>query len=155
QSFLRVTGPDQGTRTPVYYVGDGLLRRAGSGWVDSITVATVEAPPPGQVSAVDADARQPLPTWVQAHTATNLWSGPDDKAVKLTDLPQWTFLKVAGVERDSRLLVNFAGDYASRQPGIGWVDQSAIGPSGDPGVWVSNFRATALWSGVDDNAVKF
>jgi hypothetical protein len=155
ESFFRVTGPEQGSRTPVYYVGDGLLRRAGNGWVDSASVSTVDAPPPGQVSAVDADARQPLPTWVQAHTATNLWSGPDDKAVKLTDLPQWTFLKVAGVERDGRLLVNFAGDYANRQPGIGWVDGTAVGPSGDPGVWVSNFKATALWSGIDDKAVKF
>src|SRR5207302_415448 len=54
-----------------------------------------------------------------------------------------------------RLLVNYAGDYASRQPGIGWVDQSSVGPSGDPGVWVTNHRATALWSGVDNKALKF
>ena len=153
--FFRATGPDQGDRTPVYYVGDGLLRRPGNGWVESAALATVDAPAPGQVPAVDADARQPLPTWVQAHTATNLWSGPDDKAVKLTDLPQWTFLKVAGLERDGRLLVNYAGDYANRQPGIGWVDQAAVGPAGDPGVWISNYRATSLWSGVDAKAVKF
>ena len=154
-SFFRATGPEQNGRLPVYYVGDGLLRQAGNGWVDSTSVETVDAPPPGQVSAVDADARQPLPVWVQAHRATTLWSGPDDNAVTLTDLPQWTFLKVAGVERGGRLLVNYAGDYASRQPGIGWVDQSAVGPAGDPGRWVSNFRATPLWSGVDDKAVRF
>jgi hypothetical protein len=154
-SFLRVTGPEQGQRLPVYFVGDGLMREAGNGWVDSAAVKTVEAPAPGQVPAVDADARQPLPVWVQAHRATILWSGPDDKALTLTDLPQWTFLKTSGVERDGRLLVNFAGDYASRQPGIGWVDQSSIGPAGDPGVWVTNHRASALWSGVDDYAVRF
>jgi hypothetical protein len=84
-----------------------------------------------------------------------LWSGPDGNAITLTDLPQWTFLKVAGVERGGRLLVNYAGDYASRQPGIGWVDQDAVGPAGDPGVWVTNHRATSLWSGVDAKAVKF
>jgi len=51
--------------------------------------------------------------------------------------------------------VNYAGDYASRQPGIGWVDQSAVGPSGDPGRWITNHRATGLWSGVDDKAMRF
>jgi hypothetical protein len=155
QSYLRVTGPEDGSRVPVYYVGDGLFRRPGNGWVDSAAVKTVDAPPPGQVSAVDADAEQPLPLWVQAHKATTLWSGPDDKAVSLTDLPQWTFLKVAGLERGGRLLVNYAGDYASRQPGVGWVDQSAVGPSGDPGRWITNHRATPLWSGVDDKALRF
>ncbi|HEY3058170.1 MAG TPA: glucosaminidase domain-containing protein [Chloroflexota bacterium] len=154
-SFLRVEGPPNGGRLPVYYVGDGLLRRAGEAWVDATTVESVDAPPPGQVSAVDADAKQPLPVWVQAHQGTRLWSGPDDKAVSLTDLPQWTFLKVAGLERDGRLLVNFAGDYATRQPGIGWVDVSSVGPAGDPGRWVTNHRATALWSGVDEQAMRF
>ena len=154
-SFLRAAGPEASQRLPVYYVGDGLLRRPGNGWVDSAAVETVEAPAPGQVPAVDADASQPLPIWVQAHRATTLWSGPDDKAATLTDLPQWTFLKIAGIERGGRLLVNYAGDYATRQPGIGWVDQSAIGPAGDPGRWVTNHRATALWSGVDDKAMRF
>jgi hypothetical protein len=154
-SFFRVTGPDTGDRLPVYYVGDGLLRLPGDGWVDSASVTTVDAPAPGQVFAVDVDARAPLPLWVQAHRATSLWSGPDDQAVALTDLPQWTFLKVAGLQRGGRLLVNYAGDYATRQPGIGWVDQSAVGPAGDPGVWVTDHRATTLWSGVDDRAVKF
>ena len=154
-SFLRANGPQVGQRLPVYYVGDGLLRRPGNGWVDSASVENVDAPPPGQISAIDADASQPLPVWVQAHRATLLWSGPDDRAATLTDLPQWTFLKIAGIERDGRLLVNYTGDYATRQAGIGWVDQAAIGPSGDPGHWVTNHRATALWSGVDDNAKRF
>jgi hypothetical protein len=154
-SYLRVTGPEDGSRIPVYYVGDGLFRRPGNGWVDSAAVDTIDAPPPGQVSAVDADAQQPVPLWVQAHKATTLWSGPDDEAVTLTDLPQWTFLKIAGLERGGRLLVNYAGDYASRQPGIGWVDRGTVGPSGDPGRWITNHRATALWSGVDDNALRF
>jgi hypothetical protein len=118
-------------------------------------VATVDAPARGQVSTVDAEASQPLPVWVQAHRATVLWSGPDGQAVPLTDLPQWTFVKIGGRERGGRLMVSYAGDYASRQPGIGWIDQSAIGPAGDPGRWVTNHRATGLWSGVDANAVHF
>ena len=40
-------------------------------------------------------------------------------------------------------------------PGIGWVDQGAVGPAGDPGTWVTNHRATPLWSGVDDKAARF
>lgn len=154
-SFLRVMGPEENGRLPVYYVGDGMLRRPGDAWVNSGVIETVDAPPPGKVSAVDADAKQPLPVWVQAHRATKLWSGPDDKAVTLTELPQWTFFRVAGLERDGRLLVNYAGDYASRQPGIGWVDQASVGPAGDPGTWVTNHRATALWSGVDEQATRF
>jgi hypothetical protein len=154
-TYLRVVGPRDGERLPVAYVGDGLLRRPGNGWVEDAAVETVEAPPPGQVAAVDADANQPLPVWVQAHRGTALWSGPDDKAITLTDLPQWTFLKVAGLERGGRLLVNYAGDYASRQPGIGWVDSAAVGPAGDPGRWITNHRASTLWSGVDDNAQRF
>lgn len=96
-----------------------------------------------------------LPMWVEAHRDTPLWSGPDGAAVRFTDLPQWTFLQVAGVEQSGRLLVNYAGDYSSRQPGAGWVDQDAVGPAADPGVWVTNHRATPLWSGVDAAAVKF
>jgi hypothetical protein len=154
-SFLRVEGPEVLGRLPVYYLGDGLLRQPGDAWVDASAVDTIDAPAPGQVAAVDADAKQPLPVWVQAHTATKLWSGPDEKAVGLTDLSQWTFLKVAGLARDGRILVNYAGDYASRQPGIGWVDSTAVGPAGDPGVWVTNHRASALWSGTDARATLF
>ncbi|HEV7665538.1 MAG TPA: glycoside hydrolase family 73 protein [Chloroflexota bacterium] len=154
-SLFRAVGPDANGRSPVYYVGDGMLRRAGNGWVDARLIETVEAPAPGQVPAVDADASQPMPIWVQAHRATKLWSGPDDKAVTLTDLPQWTFLKVDGLERGGRILVNYAGDYASRQPGIGWVDSTSVGPAGDPGRWVTNHRATTIWSGTDDRAMRF
>jgi hypothetical protein len=154
-SYLRVEGSVESGRLPVYYVGDGLYRRPGNAWIDSSVVETVDAPAPGQVQAVDADASQPLPVWLQAHRATTLWSGPDDKAVALTDLPQWTFLRVSGVGRDARVLVNYAGDYATRQAGIGWVELSAVGPAGDPGRWVTNHLATALWSGVDDKAMRF
>ena len=154
-SYLRVDGPEKAGRLPVIYAGDGLLRRAGNGWIDTSAIQTVDAPAPGEVPAVDAQASQPLPVWVQAHRSTSLWSGPDGEAVQLTDLPQWTFLKVAGITRGGRLLVNYAGDYATRQPGIGWVDAASVGPAGDPGRWVTNHRATALWSGTDDNAAHF
>ena len=123
-------------------------------WLSMSTLPTIRTPD-APAAAAAADTSQTLPVWVQAHRATVLWSGPDSQAVTFTDLPQWTFLKVDGVERLGRLLVSYAGDYASRQPGIGWIDQSAVGPSGDPGRWVTNHRAAALWSGVDGRAMRF
>ena len=124
-------------------------------WLSMATLPpprTPDASVPGPVSTADAAQG---PVWVQAHRATVLWSGPDSQAVRFTDLPQWTFLKVDGVARLGRLLVSYAGDYASRQAGVGWIDQSAVGPSGDPGRWVTNHRPAALWSGVDGNAMRF
>jgi Mannosyl-glycoprotein endo-beta-N-acetylglucosaminidase len=155
QSFLRIQGPPEAGRLPVYYAGDGLLRRPGDGWIDAGAVEAVDAPAPGQVPAIDALSSEPLPAWVQAHRASTLWSGPDEKAISLTDLPQWTFLRVAGLERDGRILVEYAGDHATRQAGVGWVDKAAVGPSGNPGQWVTNHRATPLWSGTDDSANRF
>jgi hypothetical protein len=154
-SFMRVQGPPEAGRLPVYYVGDGLLRLPGDAWIDAGAIEMVDAPAPGLVPAIDALANEPLPTWLQAHRATTLWSGPDDKAISLTDLPQWTYLKVAGLERDGRILVEYAGDYGTRQPGVGWVDKTAVGPVSDPGRWLTNHRATSLWSGPDQNATRF
>ncbi len=154
-SYLLVQGPSQSGRTPVYYVGDGLFRKPGGAWVDASAVQAIDAPPPGAVPQVDSYAQRSLPGWVQAHRATTLWSGPDGRGVALTDLPQWSYLKVDGLERGGRLLVWYAGDYISRQPGIGWVDQSAVGPAGEPGQWVANYRASTLWSGPDDKAQRF
>ena len=153
-SFMRVQGPPEAGRLPVYYAGDGLLRLPGDAWIDAGAIEAVDAPTPGQVPAIDAQAREPLPSWVQAHRAATLWSGPDEKAISLTDVPQWTYLKVAGLERDGRILVEYAGDYATCQAGVGWVDKAAVGPSGNPGQWVTNHRATTMWSGSDDSATR-
>jgi hypothetical protein len=145
------TAPDVVQRGSPLSVAESVLPWPGKPWVDTAPVTTVDEPVP----AADAADSPLLPAWVQAHRATTLWSGPDDKAMTFTELPQWTFLNVAGLERGGRLLVNYAGDYAARQPGIGWVDQAAVGPSGDPGRWVTNHRVTGLWSGVDGQAVRF
>lgn len=154
-SLMRIEGPTLYGRWPVYYLGDGLLRRPGVAWVDAIAVQETEAPPPGTIEAVDAYANRQLPSWIQAHSGTQLWSGPDDKAVMLTDLPQWSFLKVAGTVRDGRILVEYAGDHATRQPGIGWIDETTVGPAGDPGRWVQSHRPSALYSGEDEKATHF
>lgn len=154
-SLLHVEGPQRDGRWPVYYGGDGKLRLPGTAWVDAAATTPIEAPPPGAMAEVDAYAVRPLPTWVQAHRATTLWSGPDAGAVEFSELPQWSYLRVTGVLSGKRLLVQYAGDYATRQAGIGWVDESAVGPSEDPGRWVQAFKATALWSGADGDAQRF
>ncbi len=154
-SYLRVQGPEQSGRIPVYYVGDGLLRKPGGAWVDAASVRGIDSPPPGAVPQIDSYASRERPDWVQAHRATVLWSGPDGNAEALTDLPQWSYLKVDGLERGSRLLVWYAGDFVSRQPGIGWVDDAAVGPAGEPGSWFKSQKATPLWSGPDDKAQRF
>lgn len=92
--------------------------------------------------------------WLQAHRATTLWSGPEQTAAPLTDLPQWSYLRLLGPARAGRLLVDYGGDFQSRPPGTGWVDAEAVGPSGAPGVWVQNHRATVLWSGPDASAER-
>jgi hypothetical protein len=154
-SLMRLDGPDVGTRLQVFYVGDGLTRQAGVAWVDEANVRPVDSPPPGQVPALEALDERRLPDWLQVHRSTTLWSGPDAQAQAFTDLPQWSYLKVAGIARYGRLLVEYGGDFATRQPGLGWVDESAAGPSGDPGRWVRTQQATALWSGGDDQALRF
>jgi hypothetical protein len=64
-------------------------------------------------------------------------------------------VRTLGVAHLDRLFVDYAGDYAGRPPGVGWVDAAAVGPSGDPGRWVANHRVTRLWSGPDDAAIAF
>lgn len=154
-SLLHVEGPARDGRWPIYYGGDGKLRLPGNAWVDAAATTPIEAPPPGAMAEADAYAVRPLPTWVQAHRAVTLWSGPDAGAVAFSELPQWSYLRVTGVLSGKRLLVQYAGDYATRQPGIGWVDESAVGPSEDPGRWVQAFKSTALWSGAEGDAQRF
>lgn len=154
-SLLRVQGPAQAGRIPIYYFGDGLFRKPGNAWIEESAVTAVEAPAPGEVPAVDQFAERKLPEWVQAQVGTGLWSGPDSMAVSLTDLPRWTYLRAVGVERDGRMLVEFGGDLVSRAPGVGWVAKKDVTEAQDPGQWLQLHRASPLWSGPDARAVKF
>jgi hypothetical protein len=132
----------------------GGLDLPGPTWIDT-AVQVVQTAVSDELPSLDAAPEPALPAWVQAHRSTPLWSGPDGEAVVLTELPQWTFLRTLGLSHLDRLLVEYAGDYATRPAGLGWVDAAAIGPSADPGRWVSNHRPTPLWSGPDDAAVSF
>lgn len=92
--------------------------------------------------------------WVRAERDLPLWSGPDEKALVFTVLPQGTYLRV--LERQSgRLLVHYDGEDGRAQPGIAWVDASAVQQVVSPSPWVATRRATGLWSGPDGNATLF
>ena len=120
-----------------------------------VQVVSPPAAPAPELPSLDRPPEPSLPEWVQAHRSTPLWSGSDAAAISLTELPQWTFLRTLGVADQERLLVEYAGDYASRPAGVGWVEAAAVGPAGDPGRWVENHRPATLWSGSDDSAIAF
>jgi hypothetical protein len=154
-SWLRVVDePRPGAdRLQVYYPGDGATRLPGPGWVPLADVGPVGAPDPKELPA----PAQPwqLPEWVQVHRATTFWSSAEADAAAFTDLPQWSYLKVRGAAQNGRLLVDYPGDYATRQAGPGWVDESAVGAAANPGLWLRNHRASARWSGPDGTAQRF
>lgn len=79
------------------------------------------------------------PFWVQNHAVTDLWSGPDDKAVSFGRIPQWSYLHVVRSQPGTRLyvLVPWTTNYA-------YVDAAAVGPSGPPPEgWKPNFASPA------------
>ncbi len=124
----------------------------------------------GPVSAFDT-------WWVQAHQETQLWSGPDSRAVAFGTVAQWSYLQVVLPQQGSRLYV-----FNPVTENYAYVDAAAVGPSGPPpsaprtGIvtasgsgggglrkipviagdyqpwWVANFKETELWAGPDEGA---
>ena len=117
---------------------------------------------PGEAEAYE-------PWWVQVHRATELWSGPDSRAVAFGPIEQWAYLQVVEPQDGPRLHV-----YNPVTQNYAYVEASAVGPSGPwPGArsgvtaegmwelpravpaqeggnvawWVSNFIETELWGG--------
>lgn len=117
------------------------------------------------------------PWWVQVHTDTQLWSGPDDNAVSFGAAPAGSSLLVIAPQQGPRLYV--------QNPATGnvaYVDAAAVGPGGPPGksaaitaapsspaglkrtppktpvgfapFWVANFEPTDLWSGPEKWAIS-
>ena len=101
--------------------------------------------PVGQAPSAAPDASlHHLPDWVQTRRTADLWSGPDQHAVRFVQLPAWTFLKVVGAE-DDRLEVAYAGDGKTRQAGPGWVALGDVQPADASGDWLRNHRASRLF----------
>lgn len=67
--------------------------------------------------------------WVQNYVPTELWSGPDARAVSFGSAPQWDYFQVIAAHPQGRLHVHVA-----RTKNFAFVDASAVGPSGPPPV---------------------
>ncbi len=110
--------------------------------------------------------------WVQNHQETELWSGPDSRAVSFGRVPQWSYFQVVAPQNGPRLFV-----FNPMTDNYAYIDASAVGPSGRaPGHsarklpaetqggkeagasaargswWVSNYRETELWAGAEEGA---
>jgi hypothetical protein len=67
------------------------------------------------------------PWWVQAHTETELWSGPDSGAISFGRLSQWSHLEVVAPQSGARLYV-----FNPATQNYAYVDAVAVGPSSAP-----------------------
>ncbi len=105
------------------------------------------------------------PWWVQTTQETQLWSGPDAKAVAFGSVPQWSYFQVVAPQQGSRLYV-----LNPLNKSYAYIDASAVGPSAAPpaspslptstiparvapatpadfeSFWISNFQQTRLWA---------
>lgn len=114
--------------------------------------------------------------WVQNHRSTELWSGPDSRAVSFGGVGQWSYFLVVEPQRGPRLHVlnPVTNNYA-------YIEAASVGPSGPwPSAarpvltggpqqggrrlpvtaagyepwWVANFVETELWSGTEKLATS-
>ncbi len=82
-------------------------------------------------SAIAASAEQAFqPYWVQNHTETELWSGPDGKATRFGRALQFSYFKVLQRQQSPRLYV-----FNPLSEGTAWIAAAAVGPSGEPPDW--------------------
>lgn len=108
------------------------------------------------------------PTWVQNHQETQLWSGPDARAISFGRVAQWSRFLVVSPQLGARLYVFNPGS-----GGYAYIDAAAVGPVSPPPAsgasaiaartapslpsgyepwWVANFVETELWSGSHGDA---
>ena len=107
RQLLRVDGPQDGERLPVYYVGDGLLRLAGDAWVDAAVVEAIDAPRPARSRPSTPTPSSRCPSGFRRTRRTRLSRGQtrrrDADRSAPVDLPQ-----DRGSARGGRLLVKYA-----------------------------------------------
>jgi hypothetical protein len=69
-------------------------------------------------------------SWVQNFRATELFSGPDDKAISFGWMPVFSYFKVLGAQEGSRIRVQ-----NPLTNGVAFVTAKDVGPSGSPPEW--------------------
>lgn len=68
--------------------------------------------------------------WVQNHRPTDLWSGPDEKAVSFGQAPPFSYFRLLGPQEGSRFRVQ-----NPLTNGVAYVTAKDVGPSGAPPEW--------------------
>jgi hypothetical protein len=68
--------------------------------------------------------------WVQNHTPTDLWSGPDDQAISFGSVPPFSYFRVLGKQEGSRVRVQ-----NPLTSGVAYITAKDVGPSGAPPEW--------------------
>lgn len=102
----------------------------------ALPVDRVAASPPvvadHAVSTVTFDPRVGLPPWLRAVRDLSLWSGADAAATPSADIPAFSsYVKPLGPFTDDRVEIYYPGD-ADHPATRGWIDTSAVEPSGVP-----------------------
>jgi hypothetical protein len=103
----------------------GRMRRLGYA-ISLIAIAVAGLTPPAL--AVE-NSPQFKPYWVQNHTATDLWSAPDGRAVSFERVAPFSYFHVLQPQVGARLNV-----LNPLTMGTAWIDAVAVGPSGEPPV---------------------
>ncbi|MGE3271905.1 MAG: hypothetical protein AB7P40_24335, partial [Chloroflexota bacterium] len=100
-------------------------------------VASPQPAPSGEpagssnASAPASPASQPAGLgWVQNFRATELWSGPDDKAISFGMAPAFSYFRVLSAQDGSRIRVQ-----NPLTNGVAYVTAKDVGPSGNPPEW--------------------
>ena len=68
--------------------------------------------------------------WLQNHHATELWSGPDDKAISFGWVPAFSYFRMLGSQEGSRIRIQ-----NPLTNGVAYVTAKDVGPSGSPPEW--------------------
>ena len=82
------------------------------------------------VAQAGASSAQAGLGWVQNHHPTELWSGPDNKAVSFGTAPTFSYFRVLGQQEGSRIRVQ-----NPLTNGVAYVTAKDVGPSGEPPEW--------------------
>src|SRR5262245_54830008 len=89
------------------------------------------APAPAPASGPTTAAVDPKEQrWLQNHHATELWSGPDDKAISFGWVPAFSYFKMLGAQEGNRIRVQ-----NPLTNGVAFVTAKDVGPSGAPPEW--------------------
>jgi hypothetical protein len=92
--------------------------------------APTTAPPPAETGSPAQAAEVKDRGWVQNFKATELWSGPDEKAVSFGWMPAFSYFKQLGAQEGSRIRVQ-----NPLTSGVAFVTAKDVGPSGAPPEW--------------------